>query len=379
MRRSRRSGLIRCAAFCVLAFSSCAGGDGGRDEAGGVRVPADSVGYALRPSQVEAVVAAADSLEKAGWKGPGEAEAPRGSMAAVIVPHDDYIYAGHLFAGALRRIRTPLVVMLGVAHRARRIGLQGRLVFDDFESWKGPYGEMPVSGLRGELVRSLPEDIVLVDGALHAGEHSLEGMIPFLQYPGFDGDPPVEILPILVTRMPGESFARAADTLASLLGGLTGRRGMVLGKDWSMLISADCVHYGDSLWGGRDYAPFGTGREGYEEAVGQDLDIARSAICGTLDRSRIRLFRERVERDDLEWPYKVTWCGVYSIPFGMAVLERLASAEDRRAEGFLLGYGTSLDPGRLPLEGTGLDATNIAALRHWVGYLSAGFRLEPAP
>jgi len=60
MRRSRRSGLIRYAAFSVLAFSSCAGGDGGRDEAGGVRVPADSVGYALRPSQVEAVVAAAD-------------------------------------------------------------------------------------------------------------------------------------------------------------------------------------------------------------------------------------------------------------------------------------------------------------------------------
>ena len=77
-----------------------------------------------------------------------------------------------------------------------------------------------------------------------------------------------------------------------------------------MLISADCVHYGDEEWGGGGYAPFGTGSEGYDKGTAQDIDIARTTLEGPLSAEKIAGFRERVERDDLEQPYKVTWCGV---------------------------------------------------------------------
>jgi predicted class III extradiol MEMO1 family dioxygenase len=203
-------------------------------------------------------------------------------------------------------------------------------------------------------------------------------MIPFLQYPGFrdrgSGGNDVEILPVLVTRLAGDSFERAAGEMVGALSGLLEEQGLILGRDVAVLISADCVHYGDEEWGGQGYSPFGTGPDGYEKATEQDIDIARTTLEGPLSTEKIAGFRERIERDDLEWPYKVTWCGVYSIPFGLRVLEGLAAGQGRaEPRGVMLGYGTSLEPGRLPVEGTGLGATNIATQRHWVGYLAMGY------
>jgi AmmeMemoRadiSam system protein B len=346
-----------------------------------IREQVDTVGYAVRPEQVELVAALADSLIVEGL--PHEhssAPVKGGEMIGAIVPHDDYIFAAPYYVMTLGNVRAPLVIVFGVAHRARRIGLEGKLIFDDFSGWRGPYGVNPVSPLRERVIAGLPAEIVLVDGAFHAAEHSIEAIIPFLQYPVFRermtgaGAGEVEILPVLVTRFSGDSFEWAAGEMARVLSRVLAEAGMRLGRDVAVLISADCVHYGDENWGGRGYAPFGTGPEGYAEATGRDIDIARATLEGSVSAEKIAGFRDRVECDDLEWPYKVTWCGVYSIPFGLTVLHRLAS-EQRRAppSGILLGYGTSLQPGRLPVEWTGLGATNIATMRHWVGYLAMGY------
>jgi AmmeMemoRadiSam system protein B len=269
------------------------------------------------------------------------------------------------------RVGADLVILFGVAHRARRIGLEGRLIFDDFAGWRGPYGVTRISPLREKVIGRLPEEMVLVDGSFHASEHSLEAFIPFIQhYRGTEA----EILPVLVTRLAGDSFDWAVAAMISALDAVLEEEGMGLGPDAVVLISADCVHYGDEQWGSGGYAPFGTGREGYEKATEQDIDIARTTLEGPLSAEKIAGFRERVERDDLEWPYKVTWCGVYSIPFGLSVLEGLSEARGLGTPcGHLLGYGTSLEPGALPVEGTGLGATNIATERHWVGYLAMGY------
>jgi AmmeMemoRadiSam system protein B len=326
-----------------------------------VRQPADTIGYATTPDQVEAVLAMSDSMIEAGT----------GEMIGAIVPHDDYIYAGPYYTMTFERVGADLVILFGVAHRARRIGLEGKLIFEDFSGWKGPYGVTPVSPLRERVIELLPAEIVLVDGAFHASEHSLEAFIPFIQhYRGTDA----EILPVLVTRFAGDSFQRAVGEMTSALAAGLAEEGKKLGTGAVVMISADCVHYGDEEWGSRNYAPFGTDREGYEKATAQDIDIARTTLEGPLSADRIAGFRERIERDDLEWPYKVTWCGVYSIPFGLSVLEGLAAAQGLDAPyGRILGYGTSLEPGALPVEGTGLGATNIATLRHWVGYLAMGY------
>ncbi|MCK4236229.1 MAG: AmmeMemoRadiSam system protein B, partial [Candidatus Krumholzibacteria bacterium] len=104
------------------------------------------------------------------------------------------------------------------------------------------------------------------------------------------------------------------------------------------------------------------------------LDIIKSSLVGSLGNERISIFTEKVERDDFQWPYKVTWCGVYSIPFGLSVLSRLSELIGREApEGFMLRYGTTLDPGRIPLDYTGLGVTNINTLRHWVGHTAIGY------
>lgn len=364
---------LAAAAALPLLFSSIFGSDL-------TRVPVDSVGYALTPAQMEEVVRASESrvIGRGGFP-----ELPKGRIIGGICPHDDYIYAGHAYLKLTRQIDIPLVVIIGVSHAARRSGVRGKIVFDDYKAWKGPYGDTGVSSIRDKLIDALPEDIVLVSNELHGKEHSIEGVLPFLQYSsigpggkekGKKDRPGFEILPVLVTFLPGESFDSAVEDLSTALYAELKERNMILGRDYLVLISSDSVHYGDEGWGGRDHAPFGTGREGYEKAVARDIEIVETALTGNLSREKTALFREKVDSFEFEWPYKIPWCGVYSIPFGLSLLCRLSEMEGRDLpDGVMIDYSTSLDPGPLKFIGKGTGATNIANLRHWVGYASVGY------
>jgi AmmeMemoRadiSam system protein B len=367
MRRTSES--LLSISLCLILIGGLAGAPAGAETIGGVRVPVDSVGYALRPVQIERVVTLSDSLEAdllARYERFGE----HGRMIGAIAPHDDHLYAGRVCVHAMRRAEAPLAVLVGVCHAGRRKGIEGKLIFDTHAAWSGPYGDCRVSAIREEVMKSLPSDLVMVSDELHGEEHSLEAFIPFLQYYRRD----VEILPVLVTRMPGDLMGRASRLFAAALHGACGTRGWKLGEDVVLLVSADCVHYGDEGWGGSNYAPFGVGQEGYELGVEQDLGIAVGCLTGSITEGSVEGFRERVERDELEWPYKVTWCGVYSIPFGLGALAAMAELEGRpRPTGYLLRYGTSVDPGRLPGEIEGLGVTNVSTLRHWVGHVSIGY------
>jgi AmmeMemoRadiSam system protein B len=332
----------------------------------------DTVGYATRPDQVEALVRLVDSLEAAHYASNAAAFPlmAAGPMIGAICPHDDYLYAGRGYVHVMREVRAPRVILVGVSHAARRRGIQDKLIFDDFSAWKSAYGNCPVSPMREEIVAALPPGLVLVNDTIHSEEHSLEGFVPILQH----YVPKVEIVPILVTRLNGGTFDTAADTLVAAISNIMKAHGWKLGKDVVILVSADCVHYGDEEWGGRNYAPFGTGLEGYGKGIAQDRHVIRSSLEGTLSRERIAVFRDMVESGDFQQPYKITWCGVYSIPFGLSVLDRLAAREERAApEGFMLVYGTSLAPPKLPLAHTGLGVTAIATQRHWVGYTAIGY------
>jgi AmmeMemoRadiSam system protein B len=351
----------------------------------GIRAPADSVGYALYPAQIERISEHADMLERHFIQKNARNIQRRtdGPMIGAICPHDDYLYAAPVYAHVMREVQAPLVILIGVCHAARKIGLQGKLIFDDFDAWQGPYGLTPVSSLRERVISLLPPELVLVSNELHSKEHSLEAFIPYLQHYGqirsstsFDQEEVAgpEILPILVPRLPGKLFERAAVELAEVLAAELAGLGLAVGADYQFLISADCVHYGDEAWGSGGYAPFGVDTMGYSKGVEQDIEIAQSSLTGILSEKRISHFRELVENNDLEWPYKVTWCGVYSIPFGLRVMLEMSGFLGRDVPiGILLRYATSLDPGALPLEDTGLGKTNIATLRHWVGYAAIGY------
>jgi AmmeMemoRadiSam system protein B len=336
-----------------------------------IRVQKDTIGYATRPEQVESLVRLVDSLEAPRYAA-NESAFPlmrKRTLAGAICPHDDYLYAGRGYVHVMREVRAPLVILLGVSHTARRRGIQGRLVFDTFDAWRVGGRDCPISPMRDEIIASLPPELVLVSDEMHSEEHSLEGFVPILQH----YVPAVEIVPILVTRQ-GDGFERTADTLAVTLRRLMRKHEWKLGTEVALLISADCVHYGDEEWGGRNYAPFGADSAGYARGVAQDLEVIRSSLTGAVGAGKRELFRDRVDSGEFQQPYRITWCGVYSIPFGLAVLERLCGLSNRNApEGFMLVYGTSIDPPMLPLEHTGLGTTAIATIRHWVGYTGIGY------
>lgn len=379
-----------CAYFCALAsmllvfcLQFRTGASGGifferaraADESsarGGIRPQKDSVGYAVSQKDLECLVRLLDSLEADRFAAnekafPSMKDKP---MLGAIIPHDDYLYAGRGYVHAIRSIDASCAVLFGVSHTARRRGVQGKLIFDTFDSWRVAGRECPISTLREDILNALPEDLILVSDEMHSEEHSLEGFVPLLQH----FVPDIEIIPILVTRFEGERFDIAADTLASVISKIVEKRGLRIGNDVVFLISADCVHYGDEQWGGRNYAPFGVDSIGYKRAVAQDLDVIERSLTGKIDHGKVSLFRELVDSGDFKQPYKITWCGVYSIPFGLSVLERVCSRLGQAAPtGFMLVYGTSLERPELELEGTALGTTAIATLRHWVGYTAIGY------
>ncbi len=347
----------------------------GRSAARLVRTPADTVGYPDTSSEVEEILRISREIEKERFQRNEKANPviSEKNMIAAICPHDDYLYAGPVYAHAARYLRAPAVIMFGVSHAARGKGIEGKLIFESFDSWKGPYGELCVSGLREGLINALPPEYVMVNNNIHSAEHSLEALLPLVQQ-RFRKEARLEILPVLVTRFQGGSQAKVADTLATALASLLKERGWKLGEDVQILISADCVHYGDEKWGGRNYAPYGTGKGGYRAALQREMEVIDSSLVGTVSPVKIENFRRMVENDDLKWPYKITWCGVYSIPFGLSALSRLTQLmEARTPRGILLRYGTTIDPGRIEMEEGNMGTTNIATYRHWVGHAAVGY------
>ena len=97
-----------------------------------VRMPIDSVGYATTPSQVEAIINLCDSLESESYF-TNEQRNPimlKRDLIAAICPHDDYLYAGPVYLHVMREVRAPVIIMFGVSHHARHMGIEGKLVFE---------------------------------------------------------------------------------------------------------------------------------------------------------------------------------------------------------------------------------------------------------
>jgi MEMO1 family protein len=99
------------------------------------------------------------------------------SAIGCVVPHAGYMYSGHV-AGAVYRLlpsRSHYVV-LGPNHWCRG----APLAIMSEGSWLTPLGEVPVDT---ELARHIRERCPLLaeNAEAHAGEHSLEVQIPFLQ------------------------------------------------------------------------------------------------------------------------------------------------------------------------------------------------------
>jgi AmmeMemoRadiSam system protein B len=335
---------------------------------------ADVVGFAHLERQIEAVVqriAAQDGakLERI-LDACGVSCRDRWRMA--IAPHDDYAYAGFMYPLVLRNLAAPVVIVFGVAHRARQLGIEDQLVFDSYTHWSGPYGDIAVSSLRERIMARLPEGSCLVSDEMHCIEHSVEAKLPFLQH----YNRAVEFVPILVPCMSFARMTALAPQLARAIALVMDEDRREWGADIALVSSTDAVHYGDEGWGGRNFAIHGADAEGYAKALAHERQILRDCFDGELRPGRIERFTRYTLADHDHREYKWTWCGRYSVPFGLLAAWHLQQLRGGQPlAGTVLGYRTSLSGQRIEVDDLdGMGVTAAATLRHWVGYAAVGFR-----
>ncbi|MBV8537847.1 MAG: AmmeMemoRadiSam system protein B [Alphaproteobacteria bacterium] len=168
------------------------------------------------------------------------------SPKAIIVPHAGYIYSGPIAAEAyalLRPIRGRIerVVLLGPAHRVAFRGF----ALPSVKAFRTPLGDIPIDRPALDRLRGLPE-IKILDEA-HAGEHSLEVHLPFLQRTLGS----FALLPIVVGMADGDDVAKLLDAIWG-------------GPETLIVISSDLSHY-------------------YDHARAQKLDLRTAGAIERLD------------------------------------------------------------------------------------------------
>ncbi len=142
-----------------------------------MRYPA--VAGAFYPSEEEHLK---NEVEKAFSKGAGSPKREnKKSLLAVVSPHAGYIYSGWVASYTYKEIaenysQPPTFVILGPNHTGRGSG-----VALSQEDWETPLGVVSNDKELGESIQKNSE-VADFDEVAHAGEHSVEVQLPFLQF-----------------------------------------------------------------------------------------------------------------------------------------------------------------------------------------------------
>lgn len=320
----------------------------------------DTVGFAQYSWQMDSLMA---RIGRTGLDATDE-----GAIKLAICPHDDYTYVGKLYPELLRNVKSRIVFLLGVAHSAAKMGIEDSLVFDSFDNWKGPWNNVPVSPVRSEILKMLKGSYAIVSDTLQKSEHSIEAMIPFLQYYNKD----ISIVPILVPAMSPDRMQACGKALAGAISAVADAQKWEWGKDYSIIVTTDAVHYGNEDWGGKDMAPFGCDEEGNRKAVEHEYEIISTSLTGTVTPEKIRKFNSFTIQEENFREYKWTWCGRYCVPVALYTLYYLSGNEP--LNGILTGYSTSITSGHIYVDDLLMGRTAIATNCHWVGYAAVAYR-----
>jgi AmmeMemoRadiSam system protein B len=324
----------------------------------------DAIGFASTAEQM-----------KKTWELSAEGPAPERlgpspppGVLAVLSPHDDYLYAGRVYRSVIPLVTAKTVIVIGVFHQYRKYRVRDRIVFDTYDAWRSPDGPVAVStALREELIAAMPAEDVLRDAACHDMEHSIEAEVYWLKH----ANPSVAIVPILAPATSFERLDAIAARLGSAIAASMKKRGWQLGKDVAIVISADAVHYGPDF----KQVPFGDGGiEAYTKAIARDRDLLTGPIAGPLSVEKARtLFATYVDPADPD-SYRLSWCGRFSLPFGLSVLRETSKALGLATPvGKPIAYATSVGAPELKVRDVGLGETAPANLYHFVGYPAAAW------
>jgi AmmeMemoRadiSam system protein B len=329
-----------------------------------VRPVRDDVGFCWQRTQFQRLInylAAADRQDF-----------PVRDLVAGISPHDDYLYAGRVYYPLFKKLQTKEVVIFGVTHGTVRKEIgdpHNILILDEYHSWSGLSGKVGISPLREWIKSHLPKEDYTVNNKAHALEHSIEAMVPFLQY----FNPLIKITPIMVTAMPFERMEELSESLAAILAGYIKENNLHPGKDIFFLISADANHYGQDF----NNIPFGEDEKAHQQGTAQDERFAQAAFSGPLNSKKIQNLTQALWGATFLDYGNTYWCGKYDIPFGLLVISKtMQKAVGRGLNGKVFRYSDSYSEGVIPLNKAGFGITAPFSLKHWVGYLSAGFYLD---
>lgn len=336
-----------------------------------IRVMIDEVGFATDSTQMDSVVARIDRDFEIQLKNIEGFYDSSISWKAAISPHDDYAYASYLYPAVFKNVKADVLFLIGVFHKARHFDTYDAIVMGNHTAWAGPYGNTRVSEYNQKLIKKLPDSVVVVKDTMMQVEHSLEALLPFIQY----YNPDAEIVPMIIPYANLNNMKTFSRQLAEVIAEFAEDNEWTWGEDFAIVISNDAVHYGDEDWGGDDYAPYGTDASGYRMAVEHERRIIDSCLLEKLAEDKIIRFVDyTVEKDDYK-QYKWTWCGRYSIPFGLYTcwhLQQLLGEPD--LNGNFIEYATSIDHPILEVEDLGMGVTAPANDHHWVGYTGIGYR-----
>jgi AmmeMemoRadiSam system protein B len=321
-----------------------------------IRPVRDSIGYCWNTTQMEHLV----RYLSANANNSKSTAMP----VAGISPHDDFLYAGPVYLPLFRLIKPKEVVIFGVTHSTVRKEIgdpHGILILDEHKRWQGCGREVAISPLNEVIKNNLDTQYYRINNKAQNLEHSIEAMIPWLQY----FNPDVKITPIMVTIMPYERMEEVSEKLSEIFSEYIQKNRLIPGSDIFFLCSSDANHYG------RDFnnIPFGEDDAAHTKGIEQDLKIAEDYLSGTVESKKIEKFTGVMKN--------LVWCGKFSVPFGLLTTQKtMHRAFGKNIAGTILRYSDSYSDGVLPLKQTGMGTTAPFSLKHWVGYLSMGFWIK---
>ena len=328
----------------------------GIPSSGDLRGQQDAVGFASKADQMAKVW----ELSGAGPAPESLGPRPAPGVMGAICPHDDYLYAGRVYREIIPLVKAKTIVLVGVFHKYRRYGARDVMVFDPYRAWHSPDGEIKVSALRQEVLAGLDKGDYAQDPAWQDSEHSLEAIAYWLKHQ----DPDVEILPVI---LPSASFPRLqvmAWHLGKALAGSMKKRGWKLGRDVAIVISSDGIHYGADF----HYTPYGEGgADAFLKAMDRDRQLLKGPLAGAVTTEKARTFFETMVDPEKPDTYRMPWCGRFSIPFGLMLLEAASRELGGKAPtGMPIAFGCSVDFPELPVKALGMGATAPCNLYHFV-------------
>ena len=327
-----------------------------------IRPIRDNVGFCWDAGEMNHFV---DYLSK---ENSGKLKEESKNLVAAISVHDDYLYAGNVYYPLYKNIKTKEVVIFGVTHGSVRkeMGvLSNVLILDEFDKWRGPYKDVEVSPLREIIKSKLPKDDYIVSNKAHSIEHSIEALIPFLQYYNRD----IKITPIMVTQMPFERVDEMSTRLMQIISEYIRANKLELGKDIFFLISNDANHYGEDF----NNSPYGLDANAHKLATENDRRILKQNLAGVINHTGIKKLTTELWPDSTNKKPIPIWCGRYPITLGLLTVTKILNEFDKGGlYGKLFKYSDTFTEKVLPVKNTSMGLTAVFSYRHWCGWFTEG-------